>query len=191
MGVNILLDKDKDILMYELIDNWLKQYKEAKDPDIKAKTKALIVARMLPIVKRIARSIARRAYDPVDDLIQAGSIGLLKAIDSFSVERNSIFKFYAGSLIIGEMRHYIRDKMNAIKVPRHIQELSYRINAFIGTLTVDQLNDLTSEFVAKALNVKTKDVDFAIMTDRRKAILSLDNICSCPTYSSIDVGHIL
>ena len=172
-----MYNREKDSLMYELIDEWLKQYRETKDTELKTKTRALIVARMLPIIKRIAHNIARRAYDPVDDLIQAGSIGLLKAIDSFSVERNSSFKFYAGSLIIGEMRHYIRDKMNTIKVPRHIQELSYRINSFIGTLTVDQLNDLTSEYVAKALNVKTKDVDFAILTDRRKAILSLDNIC--------------
>ena len=130
-----MFDKEKDLLMYELIDEWLKQYKETEDPEVKAKTKALIVARMLPIVKRIARSIARRASDPLEDLIQAGSIGLLKAIDSFSFERNSYFKFYAGSVIIGEMRHYIRDKLNAIKVPRHIQELSYRINAFIGTLS--------------------------------------------------------
>ena len=163
-------------LMYELIAEWLDDYHKADNDIQKAKSKALIVTRMLPIVKRIARTIARRAYDPIEDLVQAGSIGLLKAIDSFSAERNTNFKFYAGSLIIGEMKHYLRDKMNTIKVPRHIQELSYRINSFISTLTPEQLNELTNEYVADALNVSKKDVDFVLQTDRRRNTVSLDDI---------------
>ena len=163
-------------MMYELIAKWLNEYKNAKTLKEKSKAKALIVARMLPIVKRIARNIARRAYDPLDDLIQAGCIGLLKAIESFSFEKNESFKFYAGSLIIGEMRHYIRDKMNTIKIPGYIQELGYRINSFIGTLTTEELNELTNEYVAKALNVETKDVDFAIQSNRRKFLISLDHL---------------
>lgn len=168
--------QDNDQELYNLIAKWLEDYQNTQDNKEKLKAKALIVTRMLPIIKRIARSIARRAYDPVDDLIQAGSIGLLKAIESFSFERNENFKFYSGSLIIGEMRHYIRDKLNTIKVPRHIQELSYRINSFIGTLTADELNELTDEYVAKALNVSKKDVDFALQIDRRKIPISLDNL---------------
>ena len=172
----ILQDKQNEQMMYDLIGEWLHNYRYAKSHEEKAKSKALIVSRMLPIVKRIAKSIARRSYDPVDDLIQAGSIGLLKAIDSFSIEINNNFKYYAGSLIIGEMKHYIRDKMNAIRVPRHIQELSCRINSFISTLTADELNDLTNEYVADALKVPAKDVDFAMQTDRRKNIISLDDM---------------
>lgn len=169
-------DNKKEQQMYELISNWLNEYKRAKSSVEKAKPKALIVSRMLPIVKRIARTIARRAYDPIEDLVQAGSIGLLKAIDSFRPEINDNFKYYAGSLIIGEMKHYIRDKMNTIKVPRHIQELSFRINSFISTLTADELNNLTNEYVADALNVSTKDVDFILQTDRRKNTVSLDDV---------------
>ena len=162
--------------MYELIAKWLKDYHYTDKIEEKAKAKALIVSRMLPIVKRIARTIARRSYDPVEDLIQAGSIGLLKAIDSYSAEISENFKYYAGSLIIGEMKHYIRDKMNTIKVPRYIQELSYRINSFISTLTADELNDLTNEYVADALNVSSQDVDFALMADRRKITISLEGM---------------
>ena len=169
-------DKQNEQKMYELIAEWLHSYHFAKSQAEKARAKALIVSRMLPIVKRIARAIARRAYDPVEDLVQAGSIGLLKAIDSFSSEVSDNFKYYAGSLIIGEMKHYIRDKMNTIKVPRHIQELSFRINSFISTLTADELNDLTNEYVADALNVSTQDVDFAMQADRRKNTISLDEV---------------
>ena len=169
-------DTNNEKMMYDLISEWLEDYRNAKTDIQKSRAKALIVTRMLPIVKRIARTIARRSYDPIEDLIQAGSIGLLKAIDSFSVEKNDNFKFYAGSLIIGEMKHYIRDKMNTIKVPRHIQELSYRINSFISTLTVDELNELTNEYVAKALNVSKKDVDFVMQAERRKSTVSLEDV---------------
>ena len=169
-------DKQTEQKMYELVGEWLRNYRSTDSQNEKAKFKALIVSRMLPIVRRIARAIARRSYDPIDDLIQAGSIGLLKAIDSFTPEINDNFKYYAGSLIIGEMKHYIRDKMNTIKVPRHIQELSFRINSFISTLSADELNALTNEYVADALNVSKKDVDFAMQADRRKTTVSLDEM---------------
>ena len=169
-------DKQQEQKMYELIAEWLSSYRSARNQHEKSKAKALIVSRMLPIVKRIARTIARRSYDPIDDLVQAGSIGLLKAIDSFSSDISDNFKYYAGSLIIGEMKHYIRDKMNTIKVPRHIQELSFRINSFISTLTVEELNNLTNEYVADALNVSTKEVDFVMQADRRKTTVSLDEM---------------
>ena len=172
--------------MYELISDWLSNYRNAVNERERAKAKALIVTRMMPVVKRIAKSIARRSYDPIEDLVQAGAIGLLKAIDSFSPEINENFRYYAGSLIIGEIKHYIRDKLNTIRVPRHIQELSYRINSFISTLTPEELNDLTNEYVADALNVSKRDVEFAMMSDRRKSTLSLDAVF---TSDSNNLGY--
>ena len=129
---------------YELVAEWLEEYHSSNNKYKKAKAKALIVTSMLPIIKKIARTIARRSYDPIEDLVQAGSIGLLKAIDSFSKDVNDNFKIYAGYLIIGEMKHYLRDKLNTIRVPRHIQELTYRINSFTKTLTLDELKETIS-----------------------------------------------
>ncbi len=171
-----MADKKNEQKTYELVNGWLDDYHSSSDKYKKARAKALIVTRMLPIIKRIARTIARRSYDPIEDMVQAGSIGLLKAIDSYSKEVNDNFKIYAGYLIIGEMKHYLRDKLNTIRVPRHIQELSYRINTFTSTLTLEELNDLTNDDVAEALNVSKKDVDFALQADRRKLTLSLDDI---------------
>lgn len=169
-------EDNKDKQTYELITRWLEAYKISTDKYERAKLKALIVTRMLPIIKKIARTIARRSYDPIDDLVQAGSIGLLKAIESYSVKVNDNFKIYAGYLIIGEMKHYLRDKLNTIRVPGHIQELSYRINTFTNSLTYEQLNELTNDDVAEALKVTPKAVDYAMQADRRKSIVSLENI---------------
>ena len=160
----------------EMIVEWMNEYLSLKDDAKRNKIRTLIVSRMLPMVKRIARKIGRRSYDPIDDMVQAGSIGLLKAIDTYSPEINDNFKIYAGTMIIGAMRHYLRDKLNTIKVPRHIQELAYRINSFINTLTPEELSELTNDYVAEALNIPTEEVDFARQADRRKMTISLENI---------------
>ncbi|MBD9223491.1 sigma-70 family RNA polymerase sigma factor [bacterium] len=173
-----MCEDNKDKQTYELITRWLEAYKISTDKYERAKLKALIVTRMLSIIKKIARTIARRSYDPIDDLVQAGSIGLLKAIESYSAEVNDNFKIYAGYLIIGEMKHYLRDKLNTIRVPGHIQELSYRINTFTNSLTYEQLNELTNDDVAEALKVTPRAVDYAMQADRRKSVVSLENIFS-------------
>ena len=161
---------------YELIGQWLEEYHSAANKYKKARMKALIVTQMLPIIKKIARTIARRSYDPIDDMVQAGAIGLLKAIDSYSRDVNENFKIYAGYLIIGEMKHFLRDKLNTIRVPGHIQELSLRINTFTSSLTQEEVNELTNDDVAEALNVAPNAVTNALQADRRKSTVSLDEI---------------
>lgn len=161
---------------YELIAQWLEEYHSATNKYKKARMKALIVTQMLPIIKKIARTIARRSYDPIDDMVQAGAIGLLKAIDSYSRDVNKNFKIYAGYLIIGEMKHFLRDKLNTIRVPGHIQELSLRINTFTSSLTQEEVNELTNDDVAEALNVTPNAVTNALQADRRKSTVSLDEI---------------
>ena len=131
---------------------------------------------MIPVIKKIARTIARRANDPVEDLVQAGAIGLLKAIDSYSEEISENFRIYAGYLIIGEMKHYLRDKLNTIRVPRHIQELVYRINSFTRSLTAEEMNELTNDDVAGVLKISSTAVDFALLADRRRSTLSLEEL---------------
>ena len=155
------------------------------------KCKARIVAQMIPVVKKIARTIARRANDPIDDLVQAGCIGLLKAIDNFSPEKNDNFKVYAGYLIIGEMKHYLRDKLNTIRVPRHIQELCIRINNFTQTLTAEEVDQLTSDDVAYALQIPTKSVDFAMQIDRRRATISLEEVYKSENNKTLSYEEIL
>lgn len=162
--------------MYEQISEWLRIYHSDVSASEKEKTKALIVTQMYPVIKRIAKTIARRAYDPIDDLTQAGFIGLLKAIDKYDEEKNDNFRVYAGYLIIGEMKHYIRDKLDMIRVPRYIQELTIRINNFTRDLTLEEVRSLTTEEVATALDVSTSQVDAVMMVERRRTTLSFDEV---------------
>lgn len=168
---------------YKQISKWLDLYHSSDNKEQKSKYKALITTIMIPVVKKIAKTIARRAYDPIEDLTQAGCLGLLKAIDNYSKEKNDNFRVYAGYLIIGEIKHYIRDKSNVIRVPRHIQELVIRINTFTQTLTNDEVQKLTSDDVASALNIPTKTIDFALQADRRCSTISLEDVYQGDDYS--------
>lgn len=167
--------------IYRKIAEWLDTYHSSDDVQKKEKVKTLIVTQMYPVIKNIAKTIARRSYDPVEDLVQAGFIGLLKAIDRYDKEKNDNFRVYAGYLIIGEMKHYLRDKLNTIRVPRHIQELSIRINNFTKNLTLEEVQALTSDEVATALDVTPQAIDFAMLAERRSATLSLDDVFNVDT----------
>ena len=169
-----------DTESFEKIYEWLNIYKTSDNKKAQDLAKARIVSHMLPVVHKIARTIARRADDPIEDMVQAGSIGLLKAIDKFSYEKNDNFRVFAGYYIIGEMKHYLRDKLSAIRVPRHIQELAIRIHKFTSTLTPEELKLITNEEVAYALEATPSSVDLAMQIDRRRFPVYLEDVYSNP-----------
>ncbi len=162
--------------IYTRIQEWLEAYKQTNKRVQKKRLENLIVVAMMPIIKRIARSIARRAEDPVEDLVQAGSIGLVKAIEKYNPDRNAKFRIYAGYLIVGEMQHYMRDKVAMIKVPREVLELAIRIKNFSKTLSDRELEKLTDEKLAQVFDVPVQKVQTAIDVDRRRKVVSLDEI---------------
>ncbi|HSK46402.1 MAG TPA: sigma-70 family RNA polymerase sigma factor, partial [Coriobacteriia bacterium] len=85
-----------------------------------------LITMYLNLVKYLASRFRNRG-EPVDDLVQVGTIGLIKAIDRFDIERQVEFTTYATPTIVGELKRYFRDKGWAIKVPRRLQELSFRV----------------------------------------------------------------
>ena len=162
--------------IYIKIQDWLEVYRTTSNKTQRKRLMNLIVVAMMPVIKKIANSIARREEDPIEDLIQAGSIGLVKAIDRYNPELCPKFRIYAGYLIVGEMQHYMRDKVSIIKVPREIIELAMRIKNFIKNLSEEEMDNLTSQKVAEALDVSVQKVNSAIDIDRRKKIASLDEL---------------
>lgn len=86
-----------------------------------------LVEQHLPLVMYLAKRFAGRS-EPLNDLVQVGSIGLIKAIDRFDPERGLEFSTYATPTIMGEIKRHFRDSGWLIHVPRRAQELQTTLN---------------------------------------------------------------
>jgi RNA polymerase sigma-B factor len=95
-----------------------------------------LVEQYMPLVRKIASRYAGRG-EPLDDLVQVGSIGLVLAIDRFDVERGVKFTTYAVPTIVGEIQRHFRDRAWAVHVPRRMKELSLRLARTIEAATAD------------------------------------------------------
>ena len=168
--------KSDNILNNEEIQVWLKEYKSTTDVTVKNQMRNLIVMAYMPLVKKISHGIARRNTDPIEDIIQVGYLGLIKAIDFFDFSVGKNFKSYATYLITGEIRHYIRDKASMIKAPREIQELAFRVNQIAMQLSQESGEKPTDEQLAEILQMPVKKVNQVFEMERRKQTVSLDQI---------------
>jgi RNA polymerase sigma-B factor len=132
-----------------------------------------LVEMYLNLVKYLASRFRNRG-EPVDDLIQVGTIGLIKAIDRFDIERAVEFTTYATPTIVGELKRYFRDKGWAIKVPRRLQELSFKVNQAIDALTQRLQRSPTVPEIAEFLGVTSDDVLEALETSEAYNFVSLE-----------------
>ncbi len=161
---------------YDEIAEWLKLYKAADDEKQKKHLQNIIVLAAMPLVKKIARGLARRNTDPVEDIIQVGSVGLVKAIQLYNPKVSENFKTYATYLITGEIRHYLRDKVSMIKAPREIYELAYRVNKLMEKLKDENGNEPSEKVLADELGTSVGKIKEVIDVERRKQTISLDQI---------------
>jgi RNA polymerase sigma-B factor len=171
----VALDKKSEVNKgQDQVHQWLAAYAESRDPALRDE----IIHASLPLVKRIAYGLARRSTDPVEDLIQVGSIGLIKAVDQFKPDAGAKFQTYATHLITGEIRHYLRDKTAMIRAPRELQELSFRINRLVQNLTSRLGREPLDIEIAHELQVSVSRVNEAYEVDRRRTLISLDQALS-------------
>ena len=132
-----------------------------------------LITMYLNLVKYLASRFRNRG-EPIDDLVQVATIGLIKAIDRFDVDRAVEFTTYATPTIIGELKRYFRDKGWAIKVPRRLQELSFRVNQAIDTLTQQLQRSPSILEIAAHLGVSTEEVLEALETSEAYNFVSLE-----------------
>lgn len=93
-----------------------------------------VFRRFLPLARSLAARY-RRSGEPLEDLEQVASIGLLNAIDRFDAERGTAFSSFAVPTILGELRRHFRDRTWALRVPRRLQELGVQIEHARDELT--------------------------------------------------------
>ena len=150
----------------------LRRYHERGDTQARER----LIEQYLPLVRSLARRYSYRG-EQLEDLVQVGCIGLIKAIDRFDIDRGVELTTYATPNIIGEIKRHFRDKGWAIRVPRGLQELNVRLSHLLEELTVQFERSPTIPELAKAAGVDEEDVLEALESGQAYATLSL----SAPT----------
>jgi RNA polymerase sigma-B factor len=95
-----------------------------------------LVERYLPLARQLARRY-QRPEEPIDDLVQVASLGLVKAVDRFDATREVAFSSYAVPTILGEIKRHFRDRTWSVRVPRDLQEMALRVERAVADLTRD------------------------------------------------------
>jgi len=137
------------------------------------KARELAIQEQLPLVEFLARKFTGRG-EPVEDLVQVASVGLIKAVDRFDVDRNIEFSTYATPNILGEIKRYFRDKGWAMRVPRGLQELRQSAKEAIRHNTVKTGRSPTIQELAETLNADVESVAEALTLGRAYNTTSLD-----------------
>ena len=109
-----------------------------------------LVERFLPLARQLARRY-QRGNEPLDDLIQVASIGLVKAVDRYDPDRGTAFSSYAVPTILGELKRYFRDSGWAVHVPRGMQERVMNVNQAIAKLSRETGRSPTAAEVAQEI----------------------------------------
>jgi len=127
----------------------------------------------LPLVEHLARRFAGRG-EPLDDLVQVGTIGLIKSVDRFDVERGVEFSTYATPTIVGEIKRHFRDKGWAIRVPRRLQELRLGLGAATEELAHSLGRAPTVAELSARLGVSEEEVLEGLESANAYSTVSLD-----------------
>ncbi|MGW0657614.1 RNA polymerase sigma factor SigF [Streptodolium elevatio] len=144
----------------------------ADDPDRRL-IRDRLVEMHLPLVEHLARRFRNRG-EPLDDLVQVATIGLIKSVDRFDPERGVEFSTYATPTIVGEIKRHFRDKGWAVRVPRRLQELRLALTAATAELSQRNGRSPTVGELAVQLGISEEEVLEGLESANAYSTLSLD-----------------
>jgi RNA polymerase sigma-B factor len=143
----------------------------------------------LPLAEYFARRFSGRG-EPIEDLTQTASLGLLNAIDRFDPDRGVPFATYAAATIVGELKRHFRDRGWALRVPRNVQETAILVNRTMSSLWQDLGRAPTVPEIASAADIGEDDVLQALDALQAYTTDSLDAPTSDASSTAAEsIGH--
>ncbi|MFI0939589.1 RNA polymerase sigma factor SigF [Streptomyces sp. NPDC021020] len=139
----------------------------------RAELRNQLVRMHLPLVEHLARRFRNRG-EPLDDLTQVATIGLIKSVDRFDVDRGVEFSTYATPTVVGEIKRHFRDKGWAVRVPRRLQELRLALTTATGELSQRHGRAPTVHELAEHLKISEEEVLEGLESANAYSTLSLD-----------------
>jgi RNA polymerase sigma-B factor len=154
--------------------HWLEAHAASLDPAERRFWRNAVVTANLPLVRSIAARLAATSGLPFDDLVQVGSLGLLRAVEAFDAARGVNLSSFAVPYVRGAMRHELRDRQSLVRLPRRLWDLRQRE----GRLQEDQrrrgLPPLRGEALLAALACGPETLREALTLGTAGAVRSLD-----------------
>ena len=132
--------------------------KRARGGDMEAREQ--LIAGNLRLVLSVIQKFTNRGEN-VDDLVQVGCIGLIKAIDNFNTDLDVRFSTYGVPMIVGEIRRYLRDN-SSLRVSRSMRDTAYKVLQAKEKYISEHQKEPTIEEIAKILEIKREEVVFAL-----------------------------
>jgi RNA polymerase sigma-B factor len=132
-----------------------------------------LIARYVPLARSLALRY-RRASEPLDDLIQVASVGLVKAVDRWDAERGLAFSSYAVPTILGELRRYFRDSTWDVRPARDLQELCLAVEEAREALWGELGRSPTVADLAARLERQQEEIVEALQATEGRCVRSLD-----------------
>ncbi|MFD5507302.1 RNA polymerase sigma factor SigF [Streptomyces sp. NPDC127051] len=139
----------------------------------KAELRNRLVRMHLPLVEHLARRFRNRG-EPLDDLTQVATIGLIKSVDRFDPDRGVEFSTYATPTVVGEIKRHFRDKGWAVRVPRRLQELRLSLTTATAELSQQHGRSPTVHELAERLGISEEEVLEGLESANAYSTLSLD-----------------
>lgn len=157
-----------------IIEELLRELAEpATTEERRERLREMIVEAHLPMAREIARRYRHRG-EPMDDLLQAACVGLMKAINGFDAELGHGFRGYAMVTMTGEVKRHFRDRTWAVRVPRLYQERRSELNRLVADFTQELGRFPTVAELAARMGISEEDMLLTMDASAAYSTLSLD-----------------
>lgn len=161
----------------------------APDDPARERLRDELVTGFLPVAQHIARRFAHRG-EPLDDLVQVATVGLINAVDRYSPDRGSDFFSFAVPTISGEVRRHFRDLGWSMRVPRRLKDLHVSINGAVSALAQEIGRAPRPSEIAQHLGISVSDVLEGLEASEVYRSSSLDEMLSSDAGSAT-VGELV
>ncbi|MBE9108282.1 RNA polymerase sigma factor SigF [Nodosilinea sp. LEGE 07298] len=148
----------------------LRQYQS--NPDLNLRNQ--LVQLNIGLVRREAYRWLQQTTETFDDLMQVGSLGLIRAIERFDMAKGYAFSSFAIPYIRGEIQHYLRDKSTSMRIPRRWQALQSQSTRVIRQMQAELGRGPTDAEIAVALEISVAEWQDVKLANRNRSLLSLD-----------------
>lgn len=165
----------------------LREYQNSPSPDVRNQ----LVQLNFGLVRKEAHHWVNQCTESYEDLLQVGSLGLIRAIERFDMSKGHAFSSFAIPYIRGEIQHYLRDKGATVRIPRRWQALQHQAAAITRNLQEQLRRQPTDAEVAIALEISLEEWQQIKLACRNRTPLSLDAPMRDEEEGSTSLGDLL